>query len=103
MIAKLMTPLPHRREELSTLFEQTLGFLRRGRHLTNRFENVLGAEIEVPIKLLDRAINLVIIQARVSHRALLITVLIEQRIDREVAIFLDVVVELGARIRRRSE
>src|ERR1039457_2363976 len=97
-----MAPLTHRGEELRALLEQTFGFLRRGRHLANRFEDVFGTEVEAAVELLDRAVNLIVGETRIGHRALLIAVLIEQRIDREEAILLDVVVKLGAGIRRRE-
>src|SRR5579862_4668476 len=102
MVAQLMAARAHGREELRAFLQQAFGFFGRGRHLAYRFEDVLRTEVEAAIKLLDGAVDLIVGQAGILYRALLISVLIEQRIDREEAVFLDVIVKLGPRIRRRE-
>src|SRR5260370_279040 len=92
-----MPPLTYRRKELSPFFEHPLGLFHRGQHLLDGFENVARTEIKAAIETLDRAINFVVAETRISDRALLIARLVEQRIDRQESILGHVVEQLGAR------
>src|ERR1700689_1591007 len=85
-LRRLMPSLAHRREKLPALVEHPLGFFHRRHHLLHRFEDVLGAEVEAAIEALNRAVNLLVGQARISDRALLVARFVEQRIDRQESI-----------------
>src|SRR5208337_5285321 len=65
LLRRLMPSLAHRREKLPPLVQHPLGLFHRRHHLLHRFEDVLWAEVEAAIEALDRAVNLVIGQARI--------------------------------------
>src|SRR6266851_6928763 len=100
VLCGLLASLAHRGQELPSFFEEPLRFLDRRQHLFHRLENVARAKIEAAVETLDRAVDLVIAEPRVSDGALLITGFVEQRINREKTILRDVIEKFGARVRR---
>src|SRR6516162_7465920 len=95
-----MPALAHGREKLHSLFQQPLRLVAGGHHLLYRLADVARAEIEAAIKALHRTVDLIVAQARILDGALLVTRLVEQRIDRQVTVPGYVFEQLGAGIRR---
>src|SRR5260370_7611825 len=100
VVARLRPALPHRRQKLHSLLQEPLAFLGRCHHLAHRLEDVTRPEIEAAVEAFDRAVYLVGAQTGILHRALLVSRLVQQRIDREIAVFSDVFEQLRTGIRR---
>src|ERR1700730_17762074 len=98
----LMPSLAHRRQKLPPLVQHSLGLFHRRHHLLHRLEDVLRPEVEAAIEALDRAVNFLVGKSGVSDGALLITGLVEQRIDRQEPVLRHVVEQLRTGVGRRE-